>query len=206
MKRITKLVPAGMMAVAMLVLSGCAAGAMTFEDFNRSWNGISATITTYDQDGEIIDKIQGSSLQVSLDARFSVTSLDSEGVVTTSPGDVMLISIGDSHISHVGSTMIWEEEGVEAIAGANGTVDFVNTEPGTPWLNDLFEYNQNLWEGGAKTILIRSQDGKPIAVYSADEVEIVGTAVPKSTMFRLDGKRLFVYRADYTVYDTALLN
>lgn len=206
MKRMKKLVYAGVMVVtAALILSGCAATAMTFEDFNRSWSGISATITTYDQQGGLIDKIQGQSLQVSLDERFSVTSRDSEGKVTKTPGDVMLISIGDSHISHVGSTMIWEEEGVEAIAGENGQVEFVNTEQGTPWLNDLFEYHQNLWQGGAKTIMIRSQDGLPIAVYAADEVEIVGTAVPKSTMFRLDGKRLFVYRADYTVYDTELL-
>lgn len=191
--------------VATLTLSGCAGAAMTFEDFNRSWKGIPATITSYDQQGEVIDRIVGKSLQVSLDKRFTTTSVDSAGTITSIPGDVMLISVGESHMSHVGSTMIWEEDGVNAIAGANGRVNITSVEAGTPWLNDLLEYNKNLWEGGAKTILIRSQDGKPIAVYAANEVEVVGTAVPKSTMFRLDGKRLFVYRADYSVYDTNLL-
>jgi len=186
-------------------LSACSTVAMSFEDFNRSWKGIPATITTYDQNGELIDKVKGSSIQVSLDQRFTVTSTDSEGTITSTPGDVMLISIGESHISHVGSTMLWEEDGIVAVAGADTTVDITNTEQGTPWLNDLLEYNQNLWEGKGKTILIRSQDGKPIAVYAADEVEVFGTSVPKSTMFRLDGKRLFVYRADYTMYDNELL-
>ena len=192
-------------AVMAMTLSGCVAGAMTFEDFNRSWNGISAEITTYDQSGELIDKVHGTSLQVSLDDRFTETSLNSDGTILSSPGDVLLISIGESHISHVGSTMLWIEDGIEPIAGADTTVDITNKEQGTPWLNDLYEYNDNLWKGKAKTILIRSQDGDPIAVFSADEVEVVGTAVPKSTMFRLDGKRLFVYRADYTTYDTVLL-
>lgn len=205
MKRSTKFLPVGLMAVVALVLSGCASGAMSFEDFNRSWNGISATITTYDQDGQLLDKIQGQSLQVELDKRFTVTSTTSDGEIISTPGDVLLISIGDKSISHVGSTMIWEEEGLKPIAGANGTVSITNTDEGVPWLNNLLEYNQNLWQGSAKTILIRSQNGDPIAVYAANEVEIVGTSVPKSTMFRLDGKRLFVYRADYTVYDTALL-
>lgn len=201
-KRLMLLVTA---AVLSLIASGCAAGSMSFEDFNRAWNGIPATITTYDQNGDLIDHVHGRSLQVSLDDRFDVVSVNSDGTTTSSPGDVMLISIGKSHISHVGSTMIWAEDGVTAVAGADTRVDISNTEQGTPWLNNLFEYNRNLWKGKAKTLLIRSQDGKPIAVYAAKEVEVVGTAVPKSTMFRLDGKRLFVYRADYTMYDTDLL-
>ncbi len=191
--------------MVVFAMTSCATGAMTFEDFNRAWNGIPATITTYDQNGDLIDKVQGTSLQISLDERFYTVNVSSDGTTTREPGDVLLISVGKSHISHVGSTMVWAEDGVEAIAGADTTVDIKSTEQGTPWLNNLKEYGRNLWKGKAKTLLIRSQDGKPIAVYAANEVEIVGTAVPKSTMFRLDGKRLFVYRADYTVYDTDLL-
>jgi len=192
-------------AVVAMSLSGCTATAMSFEDFNRSWNGISAEITTYDQEGKLIDKVHGASLQVSLDERFKEYSTNSDGTVISAPGDVMLISIGKDHISHVGSTMLWMEDGIEPIAGADTTVDISNNEQGTPWLNDLLEYDDTLWGGKAETILIRSQDGAPIAVFAADKVEVVGTAVPKSTMFRLDGKRLFVYRADYTTYDTELL-
>lgn len=85
--------------ILVLVLSGCVAGAMTFEDFNRSWKGIPATITTYDQAGELIDQIKGTSLQVSLDERFTVSSVSSDGTIISSPGDVLLISVGKSHMS-----------------------------------------------------------------------------------------------------------
>ena len=70
---------------------------------------------------------------------------------------------------------------------------------------NFLEYNRNLWAGKAKTIMVRSQDGTPVAVYVGNEVEILATDVPKSTWFRVDGKYLFVYRADYTVYDNELL-
>lgn len=193
-------------AVIACLLSSCATAAMSFEDFVRDWKGIPATITTYDQAGDLIDRVHGTSLQVEPDTRFEIVSVNSDGSTSVTPGDVMLITIGDSSMSHVGSTMIWAEDGVTAVAGADTTVDVTNSDPGTPWLNNLLEYNRNLWKGKAKTILVRSQDGQPIAVYAANEVEVVGTAVPKSTMFRLDGKRLFVYRADYTMYDTKLLN
>lgn len=189
----------------VLSLSSCAAVAMSFEDLARDWSGIQATMTTYDQLGEPIDRVEGKSFQFGLDERFEEVSVNSDGSVTTSPGSVLLISVGDSHINHVGSSLLLQEEGVTAVAGANTSVDIENAKSGTPWLNSFLEYSRNLWKGKGKTIMIRSQDGKPIAVYAADQVEIQGTAVPSSTMFRLDGKRLLAYRVDYTIYDNELL-
>ncbi len=72
-------------------------------------------------------------------------------------------------------------------------------------LNQLFEDHQNLWKGTGKTLMIRAQLGRPLAVYAGDEVEVCPTDVPKSTAFRVDGKYLFVYRAEYTVYENSLL-
>jgi hypothetical protein len=162
-------------------------------------------MTTYDQAGEAIDSVKGESFQFSLDERFKEISVGSDGKVISSPGSVLMLSVGNSHISHVGSSLLLAEDGVTAVAGADTKVDIKNTEAGIPWLNNFLEYNQNLWKGKGKTVMIRSQDGKPIAVYAANQVEIQGTAVPKSTMFRLDGKRLLAYRVDYTIYDNDLL-
>jgi len=202
MKRIWLMVIA--IAVALGITS-CAAVVMSFEDLARDWKGIPATMTTYDQNGDAIDKVVGESFQFDLDERFKEISVSSDGNVVSSPGSVLLISIGNSHINHVGSSMLLAERGVTAVAGADTTVDIKNAEPGVPWLNNFIEYNRNLWQGKGKTIMIRSQDGKPIAVFAADQVEIQGTAVPKSTMLRLDGKRLLAYRVDYTIYDNELL-
>lgn len=191
---------------AALGLTSCSAVAMSFEDLARDWKGIPATMTTYDQLGDAIDRVEGESFQFALDGRFEEVSVGSDGNVVSAPGSVLLISVGKSHINHVGSSLLLAERGITAVAGADTKVEIKNSEPGVPWLNNFLEYNRNLWQGKGKTIMIRSQDGKPIAVYAANQVEIVGTAVPKSTMLRLDGKRLLAYRVDYTIYDNELLN
>lgn len=117
-----------------------------------------------------------------------------------------MISLGDSHISHVGSTLVLAEDGIIDVTESIGTeVSFENSESGVPWLNNLIEYNRNLWQGKGKTLMVRSQDGTPVAVFVGDEVEVFATDVPKSTWFRIDGKYLLVYRADYTMYDNDLL-
>lgn len=189
-------------AIVALLLSACAGFSAFGEGLNRALQGVSATMSTYDQYGNLVDEVHAISFQVSRDARFD--SVDNDGK-SNADSSVLLISVGDDHISHVGSTMVLAQDGLTKVAGAETKIRFSNNEPGVPWLNNLFEYNRNLWKGKGKTILIRSQNGTPVAVYAGNEVEIFATDVPKSTCFRVDGMYLFVYRADYTVYDNALL-
>lgn len=185
------------------ILSGCAWLANIGEEFNRQWHGVSATLTSYNEEAQAIDRIHGTSFKVSRDTRFD-TSNDEGG--SNNDSQVLLISLGDNHVSHVGSTLLLAQDGLNDImTEANATLDFVSTKRGTPWLNNLRENHQNLWRGKAKTLMIRSQNGTPLAVFSGDTVEVFSTDVPKSTQFRVDGKYLFVYRADYTVVDTELL-
>lgn len=189
--------------VALSLFSGCAMFEAFGEQWNREWNGVSAQMTTYNDDGIPIDSIHGSSFNVTRDTRFDTS--DSEGT-SNKDSSVLLISLGTEHISHVGSSMTMVQDGlVNIMDETNAVVEFNNTDRGTPWLNDLYEMHRNVWKGKAKTIMIRSQEGTPIAVYTGSEVEILATDVPKSTWFRIDGKFLFVYRSDYTVTDTTLL-
>ena len=189
-----------------LGISSCASVAMTFEDLSRSWKGIPATMSTYDKEGHILDSVKGKSFQFALDERFEEVSRDSDGGIIRTPGSVLLLTVGKSHVSHVGSSLLLAEDGLTPAVDAATTVNVDSTEPGVPWLNNLIEYHRNMWKGKSKTLMIRSQDDKPIAVYAAHEVEIQGTAVPQSTMFRIDGKRLLAYRVSYTIYDTDMLN
>jgi hypothetical protein len=65
---------------------------------------------------------------------------------------------------------------------------------------------KNLTTGQKLLILIRSQTGKPLATFAGKDVSYFTTDIDKSTGFIIDGKYLFVYRCDYTVYDLALLD
>lgn len=186
----------------MLVVSSCAGLNAFGEEISRAFNGVPATMTSYTQGGELVDEVYGESFRVSRDQEFDSTNEDG---TSNADSSVMLISLGSSHINHVGSTLVLAQDGLTEVAGASTTISFESYERGTPWLNDLIETHRNLWEGKGKTIMIRSQDGTPIAVYAGEEVEKFSTDVPKSTAFRVDGKYLFVYQADYDVYDNDLL-
>lgn len=185
--------------VSALLLSGCAGLAMFGDSVNRAFNGMPATAQFYAKDGHTMMTIQGTSLRVARDDRFDTTT---DGM-SNNDSSVLLISVGNSHVSHVGSTMVMAQDGLVKVSDKipDGAFDITSTKPGTPWLNDLREKYQNLWQGKSKTIIIRSQDDMPIAIYAGNQVEIAATDVPKSTLYRIDGKYLFVYRANLTSCD-----
>lgn len=190
-------------AVVVASLAGCDGLGAFGEQFDRAMHGVSATMKTYNAQGQEIDEVKGKSFEIERDTRFDST--DSDGS-SNSDSQVLLISLGKDHISHVGSSMVLAQDGIVNVSDQVGDkMKLVNTDAGTPWLNNLLEYNRNLWQGKGKTIMIRSQQGDPIAVFAGNDVNILPTDVPKSTWFRVDGKYLFVYRSDYTVYDNALL-
>lgn len=191
-----------LVAVSM-TLTGCAYLNHWGEQVNQGLNGVEATYKTYAQDGTKIDEIKGKSFRITRDQRFD--SIDGEGY-SNNDSQVLQISLGESTIWHVGSTMILEEAGLEDIQSQFNTELFIeNMDNGTPFLNKMRENYQNLWEGKSKTILIRSQDGLPVATYTGNSVEVFPTDVPKSTWFQVDNKMLFVYRADYTIINNDLL-
>lgn len=184
-------------------IGGCAGLSQSLGDLNAALNGRSGTMRTFDENSQVIDQVKGTSFRFQRDTRFDTTS--SDGTSNKDSG-VVEISLGDSHIYHVGSTMIFAEDGlVEVTSELPASARITNAKPGTPWLNDIREHYQNLWKGKAKTIMVRSQNGTPLAVYAGDAVEIFATNMPKTTAFRVDGMHLLVYRADYTVYDTDLI-
>ena len=84
-------------------------------------------------------------------------------------------------------------------------VDIENIDRSSPFLNKMVNDMKNLTTGKSKIILIRSQSGKPLATFYGDKVSYFATGIDKSTGIQIDGKYLFIYRCDYTIYDTELL-
>jgi len=196
-----KFVLAAVAVVLAVTMSGCAMISNWGEGVSRAFKGVPATFSTYDQQGRMMDNVHGVSFRVSRDERFdSVNSSGESGA----DSQVLMVSVGNDHISHVGSSAILAQDGVVKVADS-ATLKANSSESGTPILNDFIEKHRNLWQGKSKTIIVRSQDGLPLAVYAGDNVEIFATDVPKSTQLRVDGKYLFVYRVDLTIYDNAIL-
>jgi hypothetical protein len=203
--RLRKVVLVVALAVAVTITaSGCALFSKDVDNFLSLMRGRSATIITYNVFGNKLDSVHGSSINISRDGTFDSVNADGS---TNADSSVLLVSIGNNHMHHVGSTLLMIEDGVINVGDQlPKTVTIENNERGIPFLNNIFQQFRNLWKGRAKTIIVRSQNGSPIAIFAGNEVEYFATDVPKSTLFRIDGKYLLVYRSDYTVYDNALLS
>lgn len=60
--------------------------------------------------------------------------------------------------------------------------------------------------GKSRVVVIKSQLGQPITAYSGDEVYWkIPDDLPKMTKLMIDGKALYIHRANFQIIDTALL-
>jgi hypothetical protein len=182
-----------------LFLTGCQDIRMFFKGFEESFKGLEMTIQTYDESSQLIDQITGKSILIERDQTFD-SDLESKD------SSVIKITIGTKEMHHVGSSMIIAEKGLDNVFDTyTQTVDVANLQRGIPVINAMVNEQRNSFLGKKKVVLIRSQNGTPLATYAGNQVSLYKTEVPKSTGLLIDGKYLFVYRCDYTIYDLALL-
>ena len=182
------------------MLSGCQDVTMTAKQIEEKTQGLAMTVRSYNENSEVIDQVKGESLMITRDTRFD-TDVDSKD------SSVVDIQIGKSEMVHVGSSLVIQEDGLIDIFDQYAkTVDITNTDTrGIPVINKMMTRFKDSFSGKSRVILIRSQNGTPLATYAGNKVTPYSTDMPKATAFLIDGKLLIAYRCDYTVYDKALL-
>lgn len=184
-------------------LAGCQAVDNYLKNLEEDFEGLTMVVRTFDEDSQVIDRIEGKSMSFSRNSDFD--KHDNEGKIT-SLGHVLKITIGKHEIDHVGSSLVAEEKGLHDIfADYRKTVDLKNDNSDVPIINRIVSAYKNDFTGKSKVILIRSQKGTPLATYSGEKVSINSSNVPNTTELLIDGKRLLIYRCDYTIYDLELL-
>lgn len=200
MKHKKQLLVVGLLSMTVIMLSGCQDIMNSFKQFEQSFKGLEMTVRTYDEQSQVMDKVQGKSVKIERDNTFD-TDEDSKD------SSVIQITVGKNEMHHVGSSMIIEEKGLTNIFDEYADkVDINNTKRSVPMINSMVNDFSNSFKGKDKVILIRSQNGTPLATYAGNKVSMYSTDVPKSTGILIDGKYLFIYRCDYTIYDKALVD
>jgi len=189
---------------ATLVLSGCNWLEYKIGSLKEQFVGRELTIQTYDENSQMIDRVQGKSVSIEADEEFSLKDANGETVEKSS---VLNITVGGKQMLHVGSSLIAYEDGLLNIFEEYvQQVDLNSFDRSVPFINRMVNDLQNLTTGKEKIILIRSQSGQPLATFAGDDVSYFATDMDKSTGIMIDGKYLFIYRCDYTIYDLALLS
>ncbi|MGV3125548.1 DUF5052 family protein [Streptococcus orisratti] len=193
------------LSLSLLFLTGCQSIGNFFKTTQEQFLGLSGTLRTFDENSQVIDKISGKSISIESDERFDIT--DENGDVSKE-SSVLDITVGGSQVIHVGSTLIFAENGLtDYMEKYSDKVDISTENRSLPFVNRFFNQIKNDISGESKLILVRSQTGTPLATYFGKRVSTSAPdGIPNTTYLLVDGKRLIIYRADFTIYDTDLLD
>ncbi|MDG3132466.1 DUF5052 family protein [Streptococcus suis] len=198
-----KIIAFVLLSLSLVSLSACQSISNWWKNTTEEWIGLEMTVRTFDENSQLIDEMSGKSLSISRNEEFD--SVDTEGY-SKADSSVLKITLGKYEIDHVGSSLIAAEKGLEDLyVKYQATVDIETYDRAIPMVNRMVSGLKNDFTGKAKVILIRSQNGTPLATYAGDKVSLYASDAPKTSELLIDGKRLIIYRCDYTIYDRALL-
>lgn len=131
---------------------------------------------------------------------------DGEGY-TKSLSSVLTITIDGHEMSSCGSTILFVEKGLRPDLVINGDISSNSRGVGsnTAIANIINRFKNSF--GKPVVAVIQSQLGDPICAYSGNEVYWeVCENLPKTTKLMIDGKALYIHRANFQLIDTALLS
>lgn len=209
MKRIKALLATIICICIITGLTGCAANDDYMNDVKGNLSGNSYTIYTYDNYGQKVMTTTGGKINIAGNKTKS-KGYDSEGNETTSydVSSVITILIDGKEIESCGDTCIFEQKGLKPevdftqeniISHSTGKIS-ENT-----YIAGIVNYYKNYF-GKSRVVVIKSQLGQPIAAYSGDEVFWkIPDDLPKMTKLMIDGKALYIHRANFQIIDKELL-
>ena len=176
-------------------LTGCAAISSFFGTLKGELFGNDYTIRQYDDFGNLVFTVHGD--RVTLDGE-----LDEYGEVSS----YIDITIDGASWKHVGSTLVFAQNGVDMITDFQLPENLENSGSGTGLMAIDREINNyaNLF-GKKLVVLVSSQNGPPVALFQGDScyTEIPGD-LPKTTLIHIDGKRVYVHRANVDIIPASL--
>lgn len=209
MKRIKALLATIICICIITWLTGCAANDDYMNDVKGNLSGNSYTIYTYDNYGQKVMTTTGDKINIAGNKTKS-KGYDSEGNETTSydVSSVITILIDGKEIESCGDTCIFEQKGLKP------EVDFTQEDitshstgkiSENTYIAGVLNYYKNYF-GKSRVVVIKSQLGQPIAAYSGDEVFWkIPDDLPKMTKLMIDGKALYIHRANFQIIDRELL-
>lgn len=210
MKKSRKIISVVICMSIIAALSGCAALDSAINDIKGNLIGNSYTISTYDNYGNKIMTTTGDKINIKGN-KVKSTSYDEDGDVVQNYelSSIITINIDGNEIQSCGDTCIFEEGGLQP------EVDFSQEDVYSHSTGDLSDNTYiagivNSYKnqfGKSRVVVIKSQLGQPITAYSGDKVYWeLPDDLPKMTKLMIDGKALYIHRANFQIIDKELLD
>ena len=194
--------------VLALALSGCALLDSKVHSLKGKLIGVSYNAEFYDNYGAKFLNVSGENIDIEGNV-VEESGLDSEGSTTTnySLSSVVTITIDGKQIESCGNTIIFAENGLkpdvdfslsDIDSSANGITSLTSVARVVNKYKNYF--------GKSEVVVIQSQLGVPICAYSGEEVYWeIPDDLPKMTKLMIDGKALYIHRANFEIIDKNLI-
>lgn len=196
-------------AILVVALTGCSKLGSIINEIHGSLIGNNYTVYTYDNYGNQTLKTSGKKISITGN-KIETVSYDSDGRAVTGYdlSSVITITIDGKEIESCGDTCVFVQNGLEP--EVDFSLDEVNSSGGNGITDNaalarvLNRYKNNF--GKSRVVVIKSQLGQPVAAFSGDNVYWeIPDDLPKMTKLMVDGKALYIHRANYQIIDKDLL-
>lgn len=196
-------------AILVVALTGCSKLWSIINEIHGSLIGNNYTVYTYDNYGNQTLKTSGKKISITGN-KIETVSYDSDGRAVTGYdlSSVITITIDGKEIESCGDTCVFVQNGLEP--EVDFSLDEVNSNGGNGITDNaalarvLNRYKNDF--GKSRVVVIKSQLGQPIAAFSGDNVYWeIPDDLPKMTKLMVDGKALYIHRANYQIIDKDLL-
>lgn len=187
-------------AVLVILLVSALVGCAEFSNYlstlkGELW-GNDYIIYQYDNFGEPVLKVTGDKV-----------TLNGETDTSGELSSYIDITIDGYEWQHVGGTLVFAQNGVDVITDFQVPAD-IDTTSGTStgWMAaDRFINSYRNSFGKKAVILISSQTGTPVCLLQGDSVYMeVPDDLPKTTLLNIDGKAVYIHRANVDIIPTAM--
>lgn len=198
----SKLVIILMISLFIFSLSGCAQIRDKLKTMKGELVGIHFTISAFDHYANKTLEVEGN--KVTVGVLENEANIDSSS--TGYQSGVLEITVNGKQMFQVGNTVIFAEDGLDMVEDFEVPEDITVSKGGGFVPLDRFINDIKNKIGKEKTIIISSQMGIPIAVYQGKNVYVtVPDDLPKMTRLNIDGKSLYIHRANYIILDTKMM-
>ena len=198
--------------ISIITLSSCDIAGLqnTFNELSGNIKGNTYDCQFYSNSGELFMTAKGENINMTANIVEESSYSGEQWITTETLSSVITITIDGKQIESCGSTILFEEEGLQP------DVDFktedVNISSEANGIGDMTMVAETVnkyknYFGKSTVVVIQSQLGDPICAYSGKDVYWeVSQDLPKTTKLMIDGKALYIHRANFQIIDKELLD
>ena len=192
----------------MSALAGCAMFSNEVNSLNGSITGNTYECQFYSNDGNKFMTLTGQKIDINANPIREKVYGDRGWEYTKTLSSVVTITVDGHQMSNCGSTVLFVEDGL--MPDVDFQIENIDSETSGLGDNAIIANVVNKYKnafGKPVVAVIQSQLGNPICAFSGNNVYWeVCENLPKTTKLMIDGKALYIHRANFQLIDTALLS